>query len=377
MDDFRVLRGRAPEKPFRIFAVITSISFGHFISSLFFANTVANQFDYSRLVILYRKDADYKEQLAQLVPNAILAPIPEGELLPTLDLINGFPDPQISKELVHFAQGWFENQLNAVDFVITDDMSSNSNLSAFQNLAFLSFPAELAEQCREKLIELGLRPDTWFCTMYCREPGYKYKSGKPNFRDADPSTFFAAARYVTDELGGQVVRLGHPGMTPFPESGRIIDLSKIESSTLLQAYAVSRSRFMLSTPSGPLTFADAFDRHLVEVNAVDLWLRNPKSLVRTVDVFLQDGTVVNQQAYLEAGYDKLRLMKELKEKKVKVAQNTADQILDVVRQIIATTEPIDGWEPPATQSPGERPNVISWPPQAMGSLARFAKLSGV
>jgi len=54
-----------PELPREILANINSRSFGDFVSSLFFVNSVADCFDHKIVTLLYRDDMVFKSKLVR------------------------------------------------------------------------------------------------------------------------------------------------------------------------------------------------------------------------------------------------------------------------------------------------------------------------
>lgn len=98
------------------------------------------------------------------------------------------------------------------------------------------------------MCEYGLDANRWFCVLDYLEPGYLHRPSREH-RDLDPKPFMALVEYIVETLGGQLARVGHPQMTPFPKRRGFVDLAMLEDRFMLHAFAVSRVRFMV----GPLT----------------------------------------------------------------------------------------------------------------------------
>jgi putative glycosyltransferase (TIGR04372 family) len=218
----------------------------------------------------------------------------------------------------------------------------------------------MAKEGEEGLLARGLKPNQWFCTLHCREPGAEAKPHERNFRDCSPHTFYAAMLHIIKKLGGQVVRMGHPGMTPFPPREGLIDLSIEGNNALLQTFAVSRSRFMLCGDSGPSAIADALHVPLALTNSVSYWYNNDRIVVRTIDLVTPEGEVLNQEALASTAMHKLKLMKAMK-KGYKVFHPGPEEVIRLVNHIYDATADTPGWRVPDAPCARKRPNQLTWP----------------
>ncbi len=237
-------RDARPNLAFRIFGALLHRTFGDFVDQLLFAATVKEHMPNSTLDVYYRPDRDYKEKLVRLVSQIDRAwTCPDGVRLDYFDIAHGGePEPP---------PGWTDHNVHRPNLVLTPTMCRFEMLHAFPKLARFRLPdpdtwdARLAEK---------VGPG-WFVVVHGREPGYKYRGADPR-RDFDPAQ--AGLVYETIlRAGGQVVRIGHPGMRPLPDRAGLIDLSA--EDLLLQTCAIKRSRFFLEfSPSGPVSLALPF-----------------------------------------------------------------------------------------------------------------------
>jgi putative glycosyltransferase (TIGR04372 family) len=133
----------------------------------------------------------------------------------------------------------------------------------------LAFPEVLDGEFRRRLLDAGASPDRWIVCFHARQDDYEFRKFREPDRSVDPHSYFRLADYVIDELGGQVVRLGDPSMTPAPARPHLIDLST-GSDFLLQAYAVSRCRFAITTDSGMQHVANGLGVPFATTNATAL-----------------------------------------------------------------------------------------------------------
>ena len=198
-------------------------------------------------------------------------PVASHEALPPLDIVS--PRGARHKML----SDWYSRGLDFQDIVITEGMATDVGLLGFENLGYLRIPEEQIEACTKKLVELGLDSNRWFCTVHARESGFLGAAGN-TLRNADLNAYFATVVHIIDHLGGQVVRLGHPEMTKFPQIEGLIQLGFERDSTLLQAFAVSRSRFLLASPSGPLALGEAFHVPVAYANAWECHTPNDRAV---------------------------------------------------------------------------------------------------
>ena len=348
--------GKDPKFPMKILAHISARSFGDFTSSLFFVNSVADCFDHKIVTLLYRDDMAFKSKLVKLANIQVLFRVPAGEMLPSFELINAntpMKQPHI--------KGWYEAKLEEQHLVISETMSAAFNLAMLERFAYLTFPEDLARTCEAQLLELGLSRDTWFCTMHCREPGFDEKPTAINFRDCDPAIFRRGAEHVLGKMGGQVVRLGHAGMMPYPARKGYVDLTVLPDSSLLQAYAISRSRFMFSGPSGPAAVAEAFDVPLALMDMVDHCLLKERDVARTINVVMPDGQVINQQRYADMNLNKLHVMELARQSGCQIYKNRPAELIALIDRIADVSSDTQGWRIPTPPSTAPRPNSFTFP----------------
>lgn len=360
--------GTVANRPFRLCAVTDCRSFGDYINALFFVNSVAAQFQYHEISLIFRGDCDFKTSLLSLIRPKQAIVLPPGAPLPPLDLFTNYGRKKMHP---HFEK-WFNAGLVEQDLVLVDSMMSPELLSSFDSPGFLSIPDEDVQNLAAILSSQGLWPNAWFACIHCREPGYKYKPEGRNFRDANPAGFLKLRDYIIDELGGQVVRLGHPQMTPFPPRPGYVDLSRDDGNSLLQAFAVSRSRFVVATPSGADPLGHAFGVPTATVNSVNYWQTNAHDLRCTVDVEMKDGTVLRNQALMDAGLDKLAMFDGIKEGRIaQVIQNSPATLIGVARQLHTETKDVTAWRRPIRLKTGQ-PNGITWPRRPVNRVRFFS-----
>lgn len=340
--------GKAHQRPIKIFASINTRSFGEFVLRLLYVNSVAEQFDNREVTLLYRNDTDFKQALVKLLPDAKLVKVSVNSYLPSLDLI--------SPRTVHEIPGFEHWTGHAQDLVITEGMATEIGLLGFDRLGYLRIPDDHLAYCCNELIQRGIRPDKWFVTVHARESGY-YTAARNTYRNANLEAYKAAVDHILD-MGGQVIRLGHPQLTSFGKMPGLLELGLEPGAALLQAFAVSRARYMLAGPSGPMALAEAFHIPTAYANSWDLYLCNDRAIVRTVDLISPDGTLYNQERIVDMIPHGL---KPLLESGYRTEQVSSQEMIRLVSEVHRVTEDCLGWREPEPIYRGDRPNTWTWP----------------
>ena len=210
---------------------------------------------------------------------------------------------------------------------------------------------------------MGVDITTWFCTLHYREPGYLDRPAD-GARDLDQDHVSAIIQHVTRDLGGQIIRLGHPGMAALDRQDGVIDLSVVDE-LMLQAYAVARARYHLQiTDSGPMALAQGLGTPMALGNAVSQGV-----------VFAEEGLVLCQHIVNAQGHKippKLARRKGLLDKKIvehvlgphgfRLQRNSLAELTALVDGIHAQTADCPGWTrttPPVIETFLE---AMVWPP---------------
>jgi putative glycosyltransferase (TIGR04372 family) len=255
-------------------------------------------------------------------------------------------------------------------------MAAAGYLWTFKRHCYLRVPEANVTACTEDLIGRGLDPNRWFCTLHAREPGYLDKPDQRNLRDCDPNVFWQATNHIVRVLGGQVVRLGHPAMTPYPPLDGVVDLSREAGNPMLQTFAISRSRFFLGGPSGPAAVADTFNVPSAAADAVDYHPQNEGMVIRTIDLKTPEGKIYRQKELFEAGYSKRRILDALRSGGYHVFKNDVAEVIRLTNFVYEMTADTTGWRPLAQADQSPRPNRFSWPPGEPVLRGCFLPMSG-
>lgn len=323
---FTFERTERSNQAIRIFGALLHRAFGDFVDQLLFVATVKEHMPDSVLDVFYRPDRDYKEKLVSLVPQVDQAwAMPNGLPVEYFNITHGSPERP--------PKDWRDSSANHADLFLTPTMCAFEKLSAFPELALFRIPeADIWDALLAEHVDEG-----WFVVVHYREPGYTHRGPDPR-RDFQPED--AVPIYDTIlRAGGQVVRIGHPGMAPLPVRAGMVDLAS--EDVLLQACAISHARFFLElSPSGPASLALPFGVPALRCNQnyigrafEDMTLAMP---LRVIDIAGQDRTMET----LETG--QFNGLFTRPDGELSLRPNSTDQILEGLAIMLSRIEGT-GW----------------------------------
>ncbi len=356
--------GSRPERPFMILATFAETSLGDLICKTAFVNSLKDQFDHARLIVRYNDFRPYSRDVISLAPNIDHAEAVSGEM------------PQFMRRFVRDVRLW--RPLSGAikrskryheafyDFVVLDSMANSRTVHAIQPASPLRVPAHLHDELTRQLIDLGLDPDRNFAIVHYRDGSYQLKSGNP-VRNGDPESYRQAIDHIIDDLHCQVVQTGHPEMTPFPRREGLVDISRIPNSFMLQAFAVSRARFMIGGASGPISLGWGFGipTGVCDCPEAHSTWGSEHNVYLTHEVTTPDGEKLRNQSLYESGLLDIRALTQRLQagEKFELRKNSGAEVSAVADHLHACSKGITGWraepEPVATK----RSNEFIWPPR--------------
>lgn len=212
-------------------------------------------------------------------------------------------------------------------------------------------------------MDLGLDPTRWFVTLHYREPGYEGRRPDP-LRELDPGQAITVTRHVIENLGGQVVRIGHPGMTLFPDLPGFVDISAVPNCFMLQAFAVARSRCLLQlSDSGPMALSQAVSTPTLVCNGVvsgNIFDENSACLPQRI--LNGDGKVIPIESARRNGlYIRGAIDKILRLKGYRRVKNTTEELLAATDLFLEETKLCQTWREPSSFRRIEPTNRIELP----------------
>ena len=203
---------------------------------------------------------------------------------------------------------------------------------------------ELGDKTME---QLGVPKGSWFITLHIRESSKYYhetSSGLHEFRNAEIVSYFKIFDYIRN-LGGYVVRLGEPTMSKLPHLDNVIDYAHSSlRSDWMDIYLLAKCRFMIGMLSGPNFVPSAFGVPVVYTNVTPLIDIFYVSLERDLAIpklyWLEReqrfATFAEAVTYPIAA--QMHSSTKLKKMQILPVNNTAQEILDVVTEMVARLE---------------------------------------
>lgn len=374
---FRLRMGEAPDRPFKMFVPLFDLDFGDFVNTVSLALQHVSSFRHSCTTFAFVDNQPFKREVISLYPRRWAA----NTFRSRDDLARFNPlyfrpahKVEVNGKLV------YRQPVDVIADPKWQDMffpflHGHQAFNFDRPMVPFRIPKKSTELLHRQLVDLGLDESRWFCCTHYREPNYVWKPVS-NLRDCDPAIYLPLIDYVIERLGGQIVRLGHPEMRDRPPRPGFVDLAKIKDSTMLQAYAVSRARFSVMSPSGGACLARAFNAPLGVTDAAS-WFEgvNEHDFLLTHTVVTPDGRELRQDDLFESGFmNQMALDIEMERQSgYRIVKNTTEQICRVADFMYEYTSGVDGWRPPPQDPDIVHDNTFAWP--LRGSIgAKFIDL---
>ncbi|MFO0803449.1 MAG: TIGR04372 family glycosyltransferase [Gemmataceae bacterium] len=133
---------------------------------------------------------------------------------------------------------------------------------------YFEVPPKLAHRAESVLHRAGFDFERPFVVIHTREHGY-HAFGAQSYRNTDIRNYLPALRRLV-ELGYHVVRIGDRKMTSIrAELPEVVELPLHDDYIhAIDPFVISRCRFMISCQSGPCSYARAFGKPNLVLNAV-------------------------------------------------------------------------------------------------------------
>jgi putative glycosyltransferase (TIGR04372 family) len=343
--------GIRQERPFQILGLLETLAFGDLILNVVFLSTLADQFDYARLHVKFRDARPYAKDIISLSPWIDVAE-------PCVDARQWFGLARQPYPCMVVGSQKGKNR-PVYDMVVTSHMAQRELVHSLPNPVTLSLPEHRVGDLRNRLVELGISPDRWFAVFHYRESSYEYRI-EGSDRDSDAKTFDCLVDDIIEQ-GGQAVRLGHIGMTPFRARPGFVDITG--ESTLVQAAATTFSRFMIAGPSGACALALAFHVPATIVDAVDtLGMWGPVDVL-THTVTTPDRQFLRNQSLKDSGLLNSNILaaRIKQDPRISVSKATVEDLREVAKRLFNRTTDCTGWRIPKARVTPNRRNAIEWP----------------
>jgi putative glycosyltransferase (TIGR04372 family) len=344
----------------RIGAFISSRRLGRFVMQALFAGTIARMVGPEcSLNVIYRNDRPYKDFISGLLKYRIdtddKAMFTGVGFPPDEDVTVGWFDVGGFPEAICPYPWWYKRQMHRPKFFLMPSMYCHPG--ALPGVIALQIPKQDVDGLGGRLTELGVRPDGWFAALHL----FEGRSDADRVRAVDPFSYLEAVKRVL-ERGGQVVRIGDPTATALPPLPGLIDLSHLPDSFALQAFAVSRARFLIASDAGPAQLSGAFKTPTLITNAIGRAGINACDVVLAKRRRLSDGRVLGTQDLvacggltLDASYPPALITEP------EILNNTAEEVCRAVTFMIERTDDCAGWRGDQPDDPIEARGQIRWP----------------
>lgn len=341
----RLFRKRQRDKPVKIFAAALDRTLGDFLTRNIYAATVKMHYANARLALYYRDDRPYKRDLVAINPYIDQKVIVSGNRTTALDVFYAPHDRANIPDTLDF----IKHGLADPDVFLTPSMMIVEDLLRFDRYPIFHIPEDRVSELSDRLVNLGLDPNRWFCCLFYRQPNYGHR-GSTAYRDVDDRPFEALARYIIGELGGQVVRLGHPEMRQFDLGRGFIDLSRLRDQFMLQAMAVSRARFMVTTSSGPAHLPAVFDVPYVVTNSLSIWAAwTPAGMIMPNHLLDVNGKRFNIRELAAMGaLNWASISHFVRNRACRLVENSVEELCAVADLLWSRSANCAGWRAPAS-----------------------------
>ncbi len=336
-----------------IAAFLGTQALGDYVMQSLVAASVARALPGSKLVVIYRDDRPYKTLVNSFNPyiaTTIKAAADPNFVLP-LDWFDG----ELDGPGRPFGRDWYEAGFHAPDIILTPSMMTMTHCQGPPPR--FGLPCELNGPLGALLGRKGLDSNRWFACLHMREDGYRWRMGSDGDRSVDPKTYIPMITDIIENQGGQVVRLGHPSMTPLPEMKGVVDLCFEENNFLEQAFALSRARYFIGCDTGPTQLACALKTPAASTNALGLGVWNDGDVLVLKDFIDRDGAPLSMETMRAI----LPLLGNERPLDLQIRDNSSERLLAVARHMFDATADCPGWREEGADPPYEPPGVVALP----------------
>jgi putative glycosyltransferase (TIGR04372 family) len=379
--------GSSADNPLRIMALLNSRAVGDTIFYQVFAGSVKRLFDHANLFVFMRKDRNYKIDLMKMNPEFDLGVLfDESQESVSIDNFQITHDiTAINSEMPEYITNykpWKKYDLGRQQLILSPSGMPEEMLSAFDDPATLRIPRDQNERLAKELRDHGVDDKSWFCVLNYREPGYQHRPSRP-IKDQIPEYYQKLTEFIIDELGGQVVRVGHPSMTPFPSKKGFVDLAMLNDRFMLHAFAVTRARFLVASLSGIGHLGSAVGTPTLMTNCVShpcsagVWRDQDMALYLTM--YTATGKLLSTAEQHDLGvFASQDIVRLAKDEGYQFIRNTPEEMAEAVKLMMDSTQDCQTWrEPKSPEQTRRRPNRYEFPmsPKRRNRIVEFPELT--
>jgi putative glycosyltransferase (TIGR04372 family) len=340
--------------PFRIVGLCLDRALGDFAGHLWGLISINAQYSNTHLVAYYHDDRPYKK--------AIVDCCPQIDYRIVLSSKQSFPvdyfDSTSGNPIAPRDHRWNQLGLREPSFVPTQTMMHIETIARLPRFDYMRTPEVWADEMTTALRARGLDTDAPYCCIHFREPNYGLRHSHELRDTRNPKKYDCLRRVMIDELGLQVVLIGHPESYEFSRRDGFIDLRDAEEDFRLQTFAIAHARFNILGPSGPRMLSLGFGVPTGLPDSIDFpGSVNPGDIALYQHLFGPDGQKVRMSERFERGWIGQAEMRELANHGFTTKQNESEELEELARLMHSASAAKRGKifnEPP--------PNHMEWPP---------------
>jgi putative glycosyltransferase (TIGR04372 family) len=246
--------------------------------------------------------------------------------------------------------------------VLTQSMLTTETMARLPRVDHLRFPEDRKPEFADRLKASGVDPDRPYCCIHFREASYKLRSPHEMRDTIDPVPYETMRDHLIDQLGCQVVRLGHPGHTEFRDRDGYADLKDEPDDFFMHAFAISNSDFNILGPTGPVCVSMAFGVPTGLCDNTDFQggvNHGDASLNQTL--FDPSGRKVPIVERLQKGWTGQGAIRDLMGRGFELKPNTAGELCRLADHMASVADRAKSTHTVSYDT--SRPNEISWPPK--------------
>lgn len=237
---------------------------------------------------------------------------------------------------------YYQKKFDNVCFNTDPYLATRKNAKAYSILKKTDFKINFSENdiryCKKILEEKKIKLEEKLVILHVRDDTYKPFDGE-SYRSSNIENYKLTIKWLKDN-GYQIIRIGNKGMVKCSFENLLIDTTQNSfgySDPILDFYFTSKSRFFISTCSGPEKIAKVFDKPVVSIDMAPLAASLPLSkkcialpkLVKNT----KNEKILSFHDLINYNFADLRLDRDFKKNNLTCISNTSEEILEAVKEL--------------------------------------------
>jgi len=201
---------------------------------------------------------------------------------------------------------------------------------------------ETQQKFSSLLKKWGLQTSDWYVCLHMRDGqtrGEKEGAGE-SIRNTAIENYMDAIQFITGQ-GGWVIRMGSNKAPKLPAMPHVIDYAhSADQAPLMDLHLVRKARLFIGTTSGFAYVASSFGIPTAMVNAISsiglLWSKDTRFALKPIQT--REGRLLSQREVISEKWRWAYPTHEsLSQAGLSVRENTPDEILETVKEVLAIT----------------------------------------